>query len=70
MNGGMKRHRRLEWRAAGKRKSERMVWLIALLATLIVVGVTLMAGHLRRKAGPTYQSGDFTSSADGGDNTQ
>lgn len=53
-----------------QKESERMVWLIALSATLIVIGVTLTASHLRKEAGPSSHAADFTSSADGGDNGQ
>jgi hypothetical protein len=43
------RRRRREWRAAGKQKAERMIWLTALVGALVVIGLTLVAGHLRKE---------------------
>ena len=40
-----------------------MVWLIALTATLVVIGLTLVAGHLRSKEMPSSSLGDPVASA-------
>ncbi len=40
-----------------------MVWLIALTATLTVIGLTLVAGHLRSKEMPLSSSEDPVASA-------
>jgi hypothetical protein len=63
--GGTQRRRRREWRAAGKRKADRMVWWIAIGATLVVIGATLIAGHLRKQEPSASFRSPVSSSDDG-----
>jgi hypothetical protein len=67
---GVKKRRRIEWRAAGRRKAEHMIWLLALIGTLAVIGVTLIAGHLRKEAGLSGHLDGPISSAGAGDESQ
>lgn len=64
MEGPERRHRRRQWRAAGKRKADRTFRLIAIVLAFLVVAVTLFLGYLRKHELPVNPATNI--SADGG----
>lgn len=67
---GRERRRRREWRAAGRKKADRTLRLIALVLTFLVIAATLFFGYLRKHEVPATPAINLSGAGDAGDDGQ